>query len=77
MDLQRVEDLIAEVQSQIRSLARQRGKAERHARLMEEKFAVQLTLVGPLLPVASMLILWNLKLIWSAGTAPAAPLPPV
>src|SRR5690606_19807755 len=43
-DLQRVEDLIAEVQSQIRSLARQRGKAERHAKLTEEKFAVQVTL---------------------------------
>ena len=44
VDLQRVEDLIAEVQSQIRSLARQRGKAERHAKLSEEKFAVQVTL---------------------------------
>jgi chromosome segregation protein len=44
VDLQRVEDLIGEVQSQIRSLARQRGKAERHAKLSEEKFAVQLTL---------------------------------
>jgi chromosome segregation protein len=44
VDLQRVEDLIAEVQSQIRSLARQRGKAERHAKLSEEKFVVQLTL---------------------------------
>ncbi|HEX7337538.1 MAG TPA: chromosome segregation protein SMC [Gemmatimonadales bacterium] len=44
VDLQRVEDLIAEVQSQIRSLARQRGKAERHAKLSEEKFSVQLTL---------------------------------
>ncbi|HEU5049768.1 MAG TPA: chromosome segregation protein SMC [Gemmatimonadales bacterium] len=43
-DLQRVEDLIAEVQSQLRSLARQRGRAERHARLTEEKFAVQVTL---------------------------------
>jgi chromosome segregation protein len=43
-DLQRVEDLITEVQSQIRSLARQKGKAERHAKLTEEKFAVQLTL---------------------------------
>ncbi len=43
-DLQRVEDLIAEIQSQLRSLARQKGKAERHVRLMEEKFAVQLTL---------------------------------
>jgi chromosome segregation protein len=44
VDLQRVEDLIAEVHSQIRSLARQRGKAERHAKLSEEKFIVQLTL---------------------------------
>jgi len=44
LDLQRVEDLIAEVQSQIRSLARQRGRAERHAKLMEEKFSVQVTL---------------------------------
>jgi chromosome segregation protein len=43
-DLQRLEDLIAEVQSQIRSLARQKGKTERHAKLMEEKFAVTLTL---------------------------------
>ena len=48
-DLQRVEDLIAEVQSQIRSLARQRGKAERHGKLTEEKFAVQVTLARRLL----------------------------
>ena len=48
-DLQRVEDLIAEVQSQIRSLARQKGKAERHTRLMEEKYAVQVTLARHLL----------------------------
>jgi chromosome segregation protein len=44
IDLQRVEDLIAEVQTQLRSLARQKGKAERHTKLMEEKFALQLTL---------------------------------
>jgi len=48
-DLQRVEDLIAEVQSQIRSLARQRGKAERSVRLTEEKFALQITLARRLL----------------------------
>ncbi len=48
-DLQRVEDLIAEVQSQIRSLARQRGKAERSVKLTEEKFAVQITLARRLL----------------------------
>ena len=44
LDLQRVEDLISEVQSQIRSLARQKGKAERHNRLVDEKFVVELTL---------------------------------
>src|SRR5262245_10922648 len=43
-DLQRLEDLVAELQSQIRSLARQKGKAERHAKLTEEKLTVQLTL---------------------------------
>ncbi len=48
-DLQRVEDLIAEVQSQIRSLARQRGKAERHVKLSDEKFSVQVTLARRLL----------------------------
>ena len=48
-DLQRLEDLLAEVQSQIRSLARQKGKAERHAKLTEEKFSVQLTLARRLL----------------------------
>jgi chromosome segregation protein len=49
VDLQRVEDLIAEVQSQIRSLARQRGRAERHAKLTDEKYAVQITLARRLL----------------------------
>ncbi len=48
-DLQRLEDLLAEVQSQIRSLARQKGKAERHGKLTEEKFSVQLTLARRLL----------------------------
>ncbi|MDX2191702.1 MAG: AAA family ATPase, partial [Gemmatimonadales bacterium] len=48
-DLQRVEDLIAEVQSQLRSLARQKGKAERHAALLEEKHAVTVTLAKRLL----------------------------
>jgi chromosome segregation protein len=44
VDLQRLDDLLTEVQSQLRSLARQKGKTERHARLMEERFAVTLTL---------------------------------
>src|SRR3954464_8431365 len=49
VDLQRVEDLIAEVQSQIRSLARQRGKAERSVKLTEEKFGLQISLARRLL----------------------------
>lgn len=48
-DLQRLEDLLSEVQTQIRSLARQKGKAERHGKLTEEKFAIQLTLSQRLL----------------------------
>jgi chromosome segregation protein len=44
-DLARLEDLIAEVQSQVRSLARQRGKAERHTKMVEERFGIALTLV--------------------------------
>ncbi len=44
-DLARLEDLIAEVQTQVRSLARQRGKAERYGKMVEERFGVALTLV--------------------------------
>lgn len=43
-DLQRLDDLIAEVQSQVRSLARQKGKAERHVALTREKFSVAISL---------------------------------
>jgi chromosome segregation protein len=45
-DLARLDDLINEVQSQVRSLARQRKRAERHAELMERRFAVELTLAS-------------------------------
>jgi len=45
-DLARIDDLINEVQSQVRSLARQRKRAERHAELMERRFAVELTLAS-------------------------------
>jgi len=45
-DLQRLDDLIAEVQTQVRSLARQRKRAERHAELMERKFTVELNLAA-------------------------------
>jgi chromosome segregation protein len=44
-DLARLEDLISEVQTQVRSLARQRGKAERYGKMVEERFGVALTLV--------------------------------
>ncbi len=44
VDLARLDDLIAEVQSQVRSLARQRRRAERHAELTSRRFAVELSL---------------------------------
>ncbi len=44
-DLARLGDLIAEVQTQVRSLARQRGKAERYTKMIEERFGVGITLV--------------------------------
>ena len=44
LDLARLDDLIGEVQSQVRSLARQRKKAERHAEVTSRRFAVELTL---------------------------------
>ncbi len=43
-DLARLDDLIGEVQSQVRSLARQRKRAERHAELTDRRFGVELTL---------------------------------
>ena len=44
-DLARLEDLVSEVQTQVRSLARQRGKAERHVKMVQERFGVAITLV--------------------------------
>ncbi|MEO7359020.1 MAG: chromosome segregation protein SMC, partial [Gemmatimonadaceae bacterium] len=44
VDLSRLDDLIAEVQSQVRSLSRQRRRAERHAELMARRFNVELSL---------------------------------
>src|SRR5207244_4258482 len=44
-DLARLEDLIAEVETQVRSLARQRGKAERYSKMIEERFGIAITLV--------------------------------
>jgi chromosome segregation protein len=45
-DLARIDDLLGEVQSQVRSLSRQRKRAERQAELMERRFAVELTLAS-------------------------------
>src|SRR3989442_1986351 len=44
-DLARLEDLIAEGQTQVRSLARQRGRAERYSKMIEERFGIAITLV--------------------------------
>ncbi len=40
-DLQRIADVIAEVRSKVRSLARQRGKAQRHAELKDRKLSLE------------------------------------
>ena len=45
-DLQRLDDLINEVASQVRSLARQRKRAERHAEIMTRRFTVELALAA-------------------------------
>ncbi len=44
VDLQRLDDLIAEVQSQVRSLSRQRKRAERHSELMARRFTIEIAL---------------------------------
>ncbi|HEU4584925.1 MAG TPA: chromosome segregation protein SMC [Gemmatimonadaceae bacterium] len=46
VDLSRLDDLLAEVQSQVRSLARQRKRAERYAELRSRRFDVELTLAS-------------------------------
>ncbi len=45
-DLSRLEDLISEVQTQVRSLARQRKRSERHAELMTRRFTVEVALAA-------------------------------
>lgn len=44
VDLQRLDDLITEVQSQVRSLARQRKRAERYSELTARRFTLELAL---------------------------------
>jgi chromosome segregation protein len=45
-DLQRLDDLINEVSSQVRSLARQRKRAERHTEITARRFTVELSLAA-------------------------------
>ncbi len=45
-DLQRLEDVIGEVRSKVRSLARQKGKAQRHRELRDRRLAVEIAVVG-------------------------------
>ena len=59
IDLSRLDDLIGEVQSQVRSLARQRRRAERHAELMARRFDVEITLAAR-------------RLAYTSGTPPPA-----
>lgn len=46
LDLSRIDDLINEVTSQVRSLARQRKRAERHTELMARRFTVEIALAS-------------------------------
>lgn len=45
MDLQRLEDVIAEVETKVRSLARQRGKAQRFTEYRERRLDVEVSVV--------------------------------
>src|SRR4030095_8228961 len=40
-DMSRIDDLIAEVQSQVRSLSRQRKRAERHTEVLARRFTLE------------------------------------
>src|SRR5687767_4388067 len=46
LDLSRIDDLIGEVPSQVRSLARHRKRAERHSALTTRRFSSELTLAS-------------------------------
>ncbi len=45
-DLTRLEDVIGEVETKVRSLARQKGKAERYKTLRERRLSVEVAVVG-------------------------------
>ena len=44
LDLQRLDDVIGEVESKVRSLARQKGKAQRHQALRDRSLAIEVAL---------------------------------
>jgi chromosome segregation protein len=46
VDLSRIDDLISEVQTQVRSLARQRRRAERHEEIVSRRFTVEIALAA-------------------------------
>lgn len=46
VDLSRIDDLISEVQTQVRSLARQRRRAERHEEIVTRRFTVEIALAA-------------------------------
>lgn len=46
LDLSRIDDLIGEVQSQVRSLSRQRKRAERYSELNSRRFVVEIALAS-------------------------------
>ena len=46
VDVQRLEDLISEVQSKVRSLARQKGKAERYVELRKRRLDLEMALAS-------------------------------
>jgi chromosome segregation protein len=55
-DLMRLEDVIGEVQTKVRSLARQKGKAERHKKLRDRRLIVEVNVVrGEMLCLKSRL----------------------
>ncbi|MFH1765733.1 MAG: chromosome segregation protein SMC [Gemmatimonadota bacterium] len=45
LDLQRLDDVIGEVESKVRALARQKGKAQRHQTLRDRRLAVEVAVV--------------------------------
>ena len=72
-DLSRLDDLVNEVTSQVRSLARQRKRAERHGEITTRRFAVELTLASREMAAwKDELAQLDVRLAELRGTAPAS-----